>query len=191
MIEADSRETQVILEAARVIRAKGFEATRVSDISEATGLTKGGLYHYIKSKRDLLYRIMDLAMSLTVTEVRDKVRHIEDPEEQLRALIRRHVELTIKDEGLLTTLSEEVAGLEPEDAKKILRRKREYFEDVRNLLYRLRDQGKLADVNPTVVAFSIFGMIFFCSRWYRPGGALSPEQVAEEIARMTLGGILR
>lgn len=191
MIEADSRETQVILEAARVIRAKGFEATTVSDISEATGLTKGGLYHYIKSKRDLLYRIMDLAMSLTVTEVRDKVRHIEDPEEQLRALIQRHVELTIKDEGLLTTLSEEVAGLEPEDAKKILRRKREYFEVVRNLLYRLRDQGKLADVNPTVVAFSIFGMIFFCSRWYRPGGALNPEQVADEVARMTLGGILR
>ena len=191
MIDTNSRETQVMLEAARVIRAKGFEATTVNDISEATGLTKGGLYHYIKSKRDLLYRIMVFAMDTAFSEVVEKVRDISDPEHQLRTFIRRYVELIIADEGVLTALSEEVAALEPEHAKEILRRKREFFDVVRDLLGQLQLEGKLADVDPSVATFSIFGMILSCGRWYRPGAALNPRQVADVIARIALNGIKR
>ncbi len=58
-------------------------------------MTKGGLYHYINSKQDLLYRIVTLAMDLTFAEVVDKVRDIDDPEQQLTEVVRRHVDLTI------------------------------------------------------------------------------------------------
>ena len=191
MINRDSRKDQVILKAAQVIHAKGFEAATVNDISKATGLTKGGLYHYIKSKRDLLYRIMTFAMDITFSEVVDKARDITDPEEQLRTVIRLHVELIIEDAGLLSALSDEVAGLEHEQAKQILQRKREYFEFFRGILVRLKRQHKLAKVDPTVATFSIFGMVLFCSKWYRPGGALKPGQLADEIANIALGGIIR
>jgi len=178
-----------MLKAAEVIHAKGFDAATVNEISEATGLTKGGLYHYIRSKRDLLYRIMDFAMDILFSEVVDKARGIADPEEQLRTVIQRHVELTVEDEGLLTALSEGVGALTPRHARRILRRKRQYFDFVRSILLRLRRRGKLAKVNPTVATFSIFGMILFCPKWYRSNGALSPRQVAEEIARLALNGI--
>ncbi len=36
-----------------VIRTKGYAATRVEDICEAAGVTKGGFFHYFKSKEDL------------------------------------------------------------------------------------------------------------------------------------------
>ena len=43
-----------ILEAAiRVIRAKGYNATRIEDVCEAAGLTKGSFFHHFKSKEDL------------------------------------------------------------------------------------------------------------------------------------------
>ncbi len=191
MIDRDSKQTQVILKAAEVIRAKGFDATTVNDISEATGLTKGGLYHYIDSKRDLLYRILTLAMDLTFSKVVDPARNVEDPEEQLREVIRRHVELIIEDAGLLTALSDEVTGLEEKHANEILRRKREYFEFVRDILIRLKRKKKLAKVDPGVATLSIFGMILFCAKWYRPEGKLKPRRVADEIASVALGGILR
>jgi TetR/AcrR family transcriptional repressor of nem operon len=53
---AESRhESKVkLLDAAlEVIRAKGYAATRVEDICEAAGLTKGSFFHHFKSKEDL------------------------------------------------------------------------------------------------------------------------------------------
>jgi TetR/AcrR family transcriptional repressor of nem operon len=43
-----------ILDAAlNVIRARGYAATRIEDICEAAGLTKGSFFHHFKSKEDL------------------------------------------------------------------------------------------------------------------------------------------
>ena len=39
--------------AVHVIRAKGYTATRVEDICDAAGLTKGSFFHHFKSKEDL------------------------------------------------------------------------------------------------------------------------------------------
>jgi len=43
-----------LLDAAlHIIRAKGYSATRIEDICEAAGLTKGSFFHHFKSKEDL------------------------------------------------------------------------------------------------------------------------------------------
>jgi TetR/AcrR family transcriptional repressor of nem operon len=43
-----------LLDAAlQVIRTKGYTATRIEDICEAAGLTKGSFFHHFKSKEDL------------------------------------------------------------------------------------------------------------------------------------------
>src|ERR1700682_1279659 len=46
-------KTRFLNEALQVIRAKGYTATRVEDICEAAGLTKGSFFHHFSSKEDL------------------------------------------------------------------------------------------------------------------------------------------
>jgi TetR/AcrR family transcriptional repressor of nem operon len=46
-------KTKLLNAALHVIRAKGYTATRVEDICEAAGLTKGSFFHHFKSKEDL------------------------------------------------------------------------------------------------------------------------------------------
>jgi TetR/AcrR family transcriptional repressor of nem operon len=46
-------KTKFLNAALRVIRAKGYTATRVEDICEAAGLTKGSFFHHFSSKEDL------------------------------------------------------------------------------------------------------------------------------------------
>jgi len=46
-------KTKLLEAALRVIRAKGYSATRVEDICEDAGLTKGSFFHHFKSKEDL------------------------------------------------------------------------------------------------------------------------------------------
>lgn len=54
MNEAIHPSKEKLLDAAlQVIRAKGYTATRIEDICEAAGLTKGSFFHHFKSKEDL------------------------------------------------------------------------------------------------------------------------------------------
>jgi AcrR family transcriptional regulator len=188
---SNRRTVEVIVKAAELIRTKGFDATTVNEISKATGLTKGGLYHYISGKKDLLYQIMRFGMETLEESVIRPTRNIEDPEEQLRTVIRLHVELISKGKGTITAINEEVQALEPKHRKEILAKKREYFDFVRNILERFKKQRRLRKLDTSVATFSILGMVLFFARWYNEKGKLDPEQVADQIAEIALGGVLK
>jgi len=55
----DERTTQIINAAEDVFTKKGFDEARMDDIAEETGLSKGTLYNYFKSKDDLIIAILD------------------------------------------------------------------------------------------------------------------------------------
>jgi TetR/AcrR family transcriptional repressor of nem operon len=46
-------KTKLLNAALHVIRAKGYTATRIEDICETAGLTKGSFFHHFKSKEEL------------------------------------------------------------------------------------------------------------------------------------------
>ena len=53
------RKKQIINAAEEVFTQKGFDQARMDDIAEETGLSKGTLYLYFKSKEDLITAILD------------------------------------------------------------------------------------------------------------------------------------
>lgn len=55
----DERKFQIINAAEDVFTKKGFDEARMDDIAEETGLSKGTLYLYFKSKDDLIIAILD------------------------------------------------------------------------------------------------------------------------------------
>jgi AcrR family transcriptional regulator len=56
---SDERKVQIINAAEEVFTKKGFDEARMDDIAEETGLSKGTLYLYFKSKDDLIIAILD------------------------------------------------------------------------------------------------------------------------------------
>lgn len=55
----DERTSQIITAAEDVFSKKGFSEARMDDIAEETGLSKGTLYLYFKSKNDIIIAILD------------------------------------------------------------------------------------------------------------------------------------
>ncbi|MCJ7433917.1 MAG: TetR/AcrR family transcriptional regulator [Anaerolineales bacterium] len=56
---SDERKVQIINAAEGVFTKKGFDEARMDDIAEETGLSKGTLYLYFKSKDELIIAILD------------------------------------------------------------------------------------------------------------------------------------
>jgi AcrR family transcriptional regulator len=186
-----SRRTEICRTAAQIFRERGYDATSVSDIARALGITKAGLYHYFESKEALLFEITAYGLDRVRDDVILPARAVRDPEERLRQLVIRHARIATHGRGAVAQLVDEVRQLPTAQRKQLEERMRSYFDLVRDTLRELRTAGRLRDVDPTVATFSLIGTILWLPRWFRQNGRLSQEQVANQIADIALSGLLR
>jgi len=187
----DARRAEICRTAAQIFRDRGYDATSVSDIARALGITKAGLYYYFESKEALLLEITNYGLDRVRMEVIDQVRGIADPEERLHQLLLRHARIATDGHGAVAQLTDEIRSLPPSMRRKVEQRMRVYLDLVRGTLVELRSTGRLGDVDPTAATFSIVGMILWLPRWFRQNGRLTQEQAAHEIAKLALRGVVR
>jgi TetR/AcrR family transcriptional regulator, fatty acid metabolism regulator protein len=100
---------RLILDAAvRVFASKGYHASRVGDIAEEAGVAHGLLYHYFRSKEELLETIS----GETWRDVADAVRAVEETDESARERLAGIAKILLRawrrDPNLVRVLVREV-----------------------------------------------------------------------------------
>jgi TetR/AcrR family transcriptional regulator, cholesterol catabolism regulator len=188
----DSRQ-EILRAAARLFQQQGYDATSMNDVAAALKLSKGGLYHHFQSKEEILFNLMNHAMDITQERVIDGVRGIVDPEERLRALIRRHMEvvLSVRDREI-TVMLHENHPLSPALRRRINSRKKDYVHFVEGVIAEVQQaRGSKGSVSPRAAAFALLGMINWIYQWYRPEGALREEDLARQYTEIFFDGAFR
>ena len=186
-----TRQAQILETAARLICEKGFDKASMGDIADAIGLTKAGLYHHIGSKEELLFEIMSYGMDLFEQKVLSRVMTIADPLERLRATLRGHVLLVIRDRPKeVTVILHESNALKGRYRDRINIRKKRYIHFLEKTFRELVKSGVARRVDPSVAAFAMLGMINWIYQWYLPGGRLNEDALADALSDVFLGGIL-
>lgn len=185
------RANHVYRIAAEIMCQKGYEATSMNDIAEAAGLTKAGIYHYIRGKEELLFEIMSYAMDNLDQKIVAPAQEVADAEGRLRKIVECHTRSLIEGVGAITIVLEEMPALTAAHRRIIKARKRAYFDFIRETLVTLQSEGKLRAVNPTTAAFSLLGMILWLSRWYRRDGKLSAEEVMKDYVEIAVSGVMK
>jgi AcrR family transcriptional regulator len=192
---AETRINQIYRAAARLFVDKGYAATSMNEIAEAVGITKAGLYYFVKSKDDLALNLITWAYDVYDRDVFIPAQGISDPLERLRFIVRAHLYNVGDHRGAadnsVTVLLDDPAALTPVHRRSITRRKAVYYGFLRDTLAALRDRGQLIDVDPTVAAFSLLGMILWLARWRRSGGRLSLDEIVSQMTEVALRGVLR
>ena len=187
-----ARQAQIFETAARIFGEKGFDKASMGDISSAMGLTKAGIYHHIRSKEDLLYEIMSYGMDLFEQKVLDRVMTIEDPLERLRATLRGHVLLVTRDRPKeITVILHESNALKGRARDRINARKRRYVKFLERTFRELVKSGRARRIDPSVAVFAMLGMINWIYQWYKPDGRLDETALADSLADLFLGGVLK
>jgi AcrR family transcriptional regulator len=189
--EERDRLLAIYSKAARIFHEKGYEATSVSDIADALEMTKAGLYYYIQSKEDLLFRIISHGLDWLDEEVIEPARALPNAEERLHWIIRHHGQGLCKGSRVIPLLTEEVSSLSPKHRQLIISRKRRYLDFVRKTLDDLKTQKKLRDIDTTAAAFGLFGMLLWLPRWYQPGGRLTASETIDHLLKLYLHGVMK
>lgn len=185
------RHRAVLETAARLIREKGYEAASVQDIADACGLTKAGLYYYIRSKEDLLREIMDYGMDIFEEKVLLPVLSITDPVERLQSCMERNILLVTEERSKeVTIILHEHDTLTGAAREHINARKKRYVHFLESTFEEAMREGRIRPVEPRVAAFSFLGMILWIYKWFRTDGKLSQEDLVREMQSLFFGGLV-
>jgi TetR/AcrR family fatty acid metabolism transcriptional regulator len=154
---ADRR--QELLEAAvRVFARKGFRAARVDDIAEEAGAAHGLLYHYFRSKDEVLETIFRDTWQLLVADT-ERIEASGVPlREQLRRFARIYLGSWLTTPELIGVLVREIAR-SPHVGETV-----DEIGGVFRALERMIDAAKArgdvrADCNATLAAWAVYGAL--------------------------------
>ena len=185
------RRAQILEKAAQLFRQKGYDSTSMSDIADEVGITKAGLYYFVESKEHLLYLITDYGLDLLDETVRKPLSRVSDPRQQLQELIKLHVHMILNRPREVTIILHEHTGLTGIYREKVLQRKKQYIDYVRNVLVELQKQGEARrDVDATAATFFLLGALNWIYQWYKGDGRLSEQDMVRELTEVFCRGFL-
>jgi AcrR family transcriptional regulator len=174
----DRRQREVVSIAAALFARHGYQATTMDELSAATGLRSGGLYHYIGSKRALLLAIFGELMDPLLEQA--EAVEADTPEEALRELVRvwvRHIETHLDH---MAVFAQERHAIEHEPEWEDVRARRDAFEAI--LARRLAAVG----ITDRLQHFALLGMVNHTATWLKPGGRLTADEIADGYCDMIL-----
>ena len=180
----DDRLQALVEAATRIFAEKGFHATSMRDLSRASGMSLAGIYHYVRSKDELLFLIQDQCFAEVIAGADRALDAVDDPEERVRVFIDHHVVFFTGHTEKMKVLSHEDDELEGTMREQVRKRKRAYVDRLTSLLDAVDHRG----VSPIVATYALFGMMNWIYTWYSPAGAIHPEQLADELAQLFLNG---
>jgi TetR/AcrR family transcriptional repressor of nem operon len=120
MRNAVSTKELIIKESADLFNTQGYKATSISDITKATGLTKGAIYRHFENKSDLEQQALRSLAKLMFTELGAqimKAHTFQDKMDATFAFFERYMETPLYEGGcpLLN------AAIEVDDTNVVLR----------------------------------------------------------------------
>ena len=187
----DQKLELILRTSARIFAEKSYHSTSMRDISRATRVSLAGLYHYCKSKDELLFLIQDHCFGRVLERLEQRIKGVNDPFEKLRIFIDNHLSFFAANMAEMKVLSHEAESLVGDLHEHVSTKKDKYARLARKILREIQDQSRIkTQVDLTVATYALFGMMNWIYNWYDPRGKLSVSQLVDNITRLFLNGFL-
>lgn len=186
----DGKQRHILGAATGLIARVGYEKASMRAVAQAAGMSLAGLYHYFDCKETMLFLIQFRTFTSLLSTLRENLHGVEDPEEQLRVLVRAHVSYFAANMDALKVCSHELESLSGSSHEEIRHIRHDYYQLTRSVVDRLIEtQDNGVHLDRYVATMSLFGMLNWLYRWYDPQRDRSPTLVANQLAGQFLHGM--
>jgi AcrR family transcriptional regulator len=173
--------------AAHLFRKRGFRATTIRAISDVVGILSGSLFHYFRSKDQMLFEVMHEAATQLCDKAEAAVAAVSSPRDRLRALIRVQLDC-LTGEGTRDYYAVMIAEWRELDAaaKPVLTVQRTQYSAIWHTVLEQCARAGLLRSEPHSLQFVLHGAINWASTWFKPGGRLSTHDYAQILEDLVL-----
>src|SRR3954468_18727665 len=183
-----NRREELLRVSAKLFREKGFDGTTIRDISSAAGMHSGSPFYHFKTKKDILVAVMEQGLAEGLRKSEEVTAMALPPEQKLEGLIRAQLG-TILEEGsdFIPVLLYDWRSLTPANRRRIVALKDRYDTLWQEVIDDLQSAGQMPG-DAQLMRLLILGAVNWTGTWYRTGGRLSLDKVADDAARLFLHG---
>jgi len=148
-----------------------------------------GLYHYCRSKEELLFLIQDSCFGRVLERLEQRLEEVQDPVAKLTVFIENHLSFFAANMAEMKVLSHEAESLRGDLHAHVSTRKDNYTKLARQILQEVQNsRDKKQSVDLTVATYALFGMMNWIYNWYDPEGKLKVHDLAQHLTQLFLGG---
>lgn len=176
------RLDEIVETATKVFRRDGYDAGSLDDVAEELELRRASLYHYVRSKAELLYLVFDRAIS-TALERLEELAHIEDPQERVSALVRHQVLLITEQPEMFAVFFDNRPRLDEAYEANIRGKERRYVRIFAEAVQAAAETGAIPDLDSRYGAQALLGMTSWTYKWFDPERD-DPQRYAETLTRL-------
>jgi AcrR family transcriptional regulator len=186
-----TRRAELLQIAAGLFADKGFKNTTVRDIADASGILSGSLYHHFDSKESMVDEILSTFQAELFGKYDEILASDDDARTKLERAVRVSFEAIDHHRHEVAIFQNEADHLGTFDRFGYLAERNEQSRQVwMRLLTEGVESGALrSDLDVELVYRFIRDTVWVAVRWYRPGGALTHEAVADQYLTILLDGI--
>jgi len=173
--------------AVEVFNERGYDGTSMEDLARRLGIAKSAIYHHVPSKEELLRLALDRALD-GLSGVARTARALDAPAiVALENLVRGSVAVLQAELPYVTLLLRVRGNTEVERAA--LNRRRDLDRLVADLVKQAESDGDIRpDVDPTITARLLFGLVNSVVEWYRPARR-STGELADAVCAIAFDGL--
>jgi TetR/AcrR family transcriptional regulator, cholesterol catabolism regulator len=188
--ERKNRKEDIIRCFGDMVAERGYDNVSLRDVAEALEMSKGTILHHFGSKDRLLEHVHSDYMERRLAEAHALLARLESPPDQLAALIYQLMLAEHHDRSATVAFAREIVRFASDEIMSDVRRMRdEYTGLLRGVVQRGMEADVFAEGNAAIVTLQIFGMCNWSWTWYRPEGAWSAEDIAEQFTRVIFNGL--
>ena len=185
------RDPEVLAAATKVFHEHGYTDATMHDVARELDLGTGSLYHYARTKDDLLAWVLeDAHAAVEAILVSAAQRDDLAPLERLALYVRGQVVLGVSRLPLLSVYYRDLRLLRDPRLRAISQRRQAHHAWVVEMIRLAQARGDaVADTAPEVLAHCVFGAFVWVHRWYRPDSGL--DGAVDVVTRYALAGVAR
>jgi AcrR family transcriptional regulator len=181
-------QQSVLSVAVTVFNKHGYEATSMGILAENLGISKSAIYHHVPSKGDLLRLALEEALGSLEAILEEPGASAGRADDRLEYVLRRTIDVLTEKLPYVTLLLRLRGNTEVE--RNALERRREFDHKVAALMDAARAEGSLrSDIDPRTTTRLLFGTINSIVEWYKPGGKLTSQKLADDLISMMFDGL--
>ena len=188
------RKDQILDAALTVLVKNGYERSRMDDVVQESQLSKGAIYWYYKSKKEMYLDLINfwvLRYSVTLNHI---VEEDELPSQQLKNLFQYFINQNESDPQPFVALTEfwSMAQKDPDFRKKLQKVYTHFLELIEEIIERGVQSGEFKKVNGRITALSIMVNIESIN-WFTifEAHGVSVTEYMETITDFILSGLLK
>lgn len=184
----DVNKQTIINEAEKLFFYNGYKNTSLQQVAQRLNVTRPAIYHYFKSKEQIILAIIDEVIEKTEKYFTELLLLEAPAYIKFEKMVENHILLILENQIKVGIFFEEQKSLPEEVTMKTKEVIEQYYRTAAEWFHDGIKEGYFIDVSPSIAVQTILGSCNWAYKWYSPDGALSKCELSQLMSEILLKG---